>query len=259
MTMSADPEEHTMTLWEHLDELRSRIVRMAIAFAAGGGLAWHFKESVLHWLTVPYVAAWRHVNPDKLPQLVFLSPTSAFTAYVRLSAMVGFVFALPIILYQLWAFIAPGLYSREKKFAIPFVLSSCSLFVLGAWFAWRFVFVAAFRFLLSFAMGKGDILLQPTIALDEYIDFVSHMLLAFGLVSELPILVFFLSIAGIVTHRELIRFFRYFIVVAFAISAVLTPPDPLSQLMLAVPLCGLYGISILIAFVFGRRKPKEAE
>lgn len=267
MTMSADPEDHSMTLWEHLEELRSRIIRMALSFLVGAFIAWHFKEKVLGWLAEPYAVAWRHLHEATAtkealekaanPIINFPTPASAFLAYVRLSAIAGLIFALPLILYQIWAFIAPGLYSREKRFAIPFVVSSCALFAGGAWFGWRFAFPLAFEYLLSFAGQVGEITITPTLMISEYIEFVSHMLLAFGFASELPILIFFLSIAGLVTHKTLIGFFRYFIVVAFVISAILTPPDPLSQLMLAVPLCLLYGLSIGVAFIFGRKKPSD--
>src|SRR5262245_5549984 len=137
MTMSADPEESSMTLWEHLEELRTRIIRMLISFVVGAGLAWHFKEVLLQWLTTPFV----HAGGATLH---FPSPAALFISYVRLAAVAGFVFALPFILYQFWAFIAPGLYSREKRFAIPFVVSSCALFAGGGWFGWRFAFPLAF-------------------------------------------------------------------------------------------------------------------
>src|SRR5262245_29654742 len=190
MTMSADPEEHSMTLWEHLEELRSRIIRMGLSFLVGAFVAWHFKEKVLGWIAQPYVVAWKHLHQatattDALhkasdPVINFPSPAAAFLAYVRLSAIAGLIFALPLILYQIWAFIAPGLYSREKKFAIPFVVSSCSLFAGGAWFGWRFAFPLAFEYLLSFAGKVGELTVTPTVMISEYIDFVSHMLLAFG-------------------------------------------------------------------------------
>lgn len=243
-------EEGTMTLWEHLEELRSRIVRMIISFLVGGVVAWIYRERLLKWLTQPYVEAGGAT-------LHFPSPAALFISYVRLAAIAGLVFALPLILYQVWAFIAPGLYSREKKFAVPFVLSSCGLFVAGGWFGWRFAFPLAFRYLLSFAGHVGGIDVVPTVMVSEYIDFVSHMLLAFGFAAELPVLVFFLAIAGLVDHKSLIKFFRYFVVLAFVISAVLTPPDPLSQLMLALPLCVLYGISIIVAYVFSKRKSDD--
>jgi sec-independent protein translocase protein TatC len=259
MTMSADPEENTMTLWEHLEELRSRIVRMALAFLVGAGLAWHYKDRVLEWLTTPYATAWAQLHPGEKPIIHFSTPAAAFIAYVRLAAMAGLVFALPFMLYQIWAFIAPGLYSKEKRFAVPFVLSSCALFVGGAWFGWRFAFPVAFHYLLGFSGKVGNVTIQATLMVAEYIEFVSHMLLAFGVASELPILVLFLSLAGLVTHRHLLKFFRYFVVLAFVISAVLTPPDPLSQLMLAIPLCVLYAISIGVAYLFSRRRKADPE
>jgi sec-independent protein translocase protein TatC len=250
-------EEHAMTLWEHLDELRGRLVRMILAFIGGGIFSWIYREELLGWLTAPFVQAWPKTGAGAAEQaaLHFPSPASLFLAYVRLAAIGGLVFSLPFILYQLWAFIAPGLYSREKKFAAPFVISSCALFALGGWFGWRFAFPVAFQYLLGFADYKGlnGIKIEPTVMISEYIEFVTHMLLAFGFMSELPVLVFFLSIAGLVNHRQLIKFFRYFIVVAFVVAAVITPPDPMSQLMLAVPLVFLYGVSIGVAYVFGRK------
>ncbi|HET9932447.1 MAG TPA: twin-arginine translocase subunit TatC [Polyangiaceae bacterium] len=248
----SNSEEGTMTIWEHLEELRSRIIRMIIAALAGGAGAWIYREDVLKWLVKPFQEAGGI-------DLNFQSPAAMFISYVRIAAMAGFIFALPIILYQVWAFIAPGLYSREKKFAIPFVLSSCGLFALGGWFGWRFAFPLAFKYLLSFAGTVGGIQIKATVMVSEYLDFVSRMLLAFGFAAELPVLVFFLAIAGLVDHKSLIKFFRYFVVIAFVISAILTPPDPLSQLMLALPLCLLYGISILVAYIFSKRKKDSAD
>lgn len=257
--MSDNPEEHVMTFWEHLEELRARMVRMILAFLAGGALAWYYKARLLSLLTKPYQEAWEAGALPGKAHLGFMAPADAFMAYVKLSALSGAIFALPIVLYQIWAFVAPGLYSREKRFAIPFVISSCGLFAGGAYFGWKFAFPKAFGFLLSY-IGKlpdGGVDIEATVTLKDYIEFVTHMLVAFGVAFELPVLAFFLSIAGIVDYKQLIKFFRYFIVVAFVISAVLTPPDPLSQLLLAIPLCGLYGISILVAYFFGRKPPKE--
>jgi sec-independent protein translocase protein TatC len=243
-----------MTLWEHLDELRSRIIRMILAFVVGAVIAWIFRTELLHWLSKPFIEAWPKALPSETrpAELAFSSPAALFLAYVRLSAMGGLVFSLPIILYQVWAFVAPGLYSREKRFALPFVFSSCVLFAIGGWFGWRFAFPAAFQFLLGLAENP-DVDIRPVLMVGDYIEFVTHMLLAFGFMSELPVLVFFLSIAGLINHTHLIKFFRYFIVVAFVAAAVLTPPDPMSQLLLAIPLIFLYAISILVAWVFGRK------
>ena len=254
------PDKHQMTIWEHLEELRARIVKMMIAFLIGAGLSWWQKELLLDLLTEPFVKGWQagaHVTGK--PELVFLSPAALFLAYVRLSAIAGVVFALPILLYQVWAFVAPGLYSKEKRLAIPFVVSSCGLFAGGGYFGWKVAFPIAFQFFLGMAGKVGKTLeVKPTVTVSDYLDFVTNMLLAFGLMAELPVLVFFLSIAGIVNHKHLIKFFRYFIVIAFVIAAVVTPPDPLSQLLLACPLILLYGVSIGVAYIFAR-KPKAEE
>ncbi len=257
---NSDPppgDEGSMTLWEHLEELRSRIVRMMIAALAGGIGCWIFKERILAWLTLPFYDAWKHAHLKGDPMITSPSPGSLFLGYVHISALAGFLVALPFILYQIWAFIAPGLYSREKKYAIPFVLSSCLLFIGGGYFGWAVAFPAAFTFLLSFNKELlNGLLLQPSIMIGEYLDFCTRLFLAFGTVAELPVLAMFLTVAGLITHRHLIKFFRYFVVVAFIIAAVVTPPDPLSQFLLAVPLIGLYGVSIVIAWAITRSKER---
>jgi sec-independent protein translocase protein TatC len=241
-------EDGTMTLWEHLDELRSRLTKMILFFVIGAALAWFYKEEVLQIVTQPYVVAGGK-------KLHFPAPAARFLMYIRLSALAGLIFALPLILYQIWAFVAPGLYSKEKRFAAPFVLASCGLFAGGSYFCWKVAAPLAFDFLMKIGRDvPGALELEDTIMASDYVEFVSHMFLAFGLAFEMPVLVFFLSVAGLVTHRHMIKFFRYFIVIAFIVAAVLTPPDPLSQLLLAIPLCLLYGISIGVAWVFSRRR-----
>ena len=247
---SEPPEEGSMTLWEHLEELRGRIVRMAIAFAIGAGVCWFYKERILGVITRPFMEAWKLGGHASEATLHYGAPTALFTSYIRLAALSGLIFALPVILWQIWAFIAPGLYSREKKFAIPFVVSSIVLFLAGGYFGWAIAFPAAFDFLMNFTPDKlpGGGKVEATIMIGDYIEFVTRMFIAFGAVAELPILALFLTVAGLITHRHLIKFFRYFIVVAFIISAILTPPDPMSQILMAVPLIGLYGVSILVSW-----------
>src|SRR5688572_5208541 len=259
MSTSAN-EDLQMTFWEHLEELRGRILKALIAFAIGGGVAWFFREQVLIWLTTPFINAWSQSISDQKPALHFASPPALFIAYLRLSVIAGFIFALPVIFYQIWAFVAPGLYQRERRFAIPFVLSSTLLFMGGAYFGWKVAFPVGFQYLLDFSgqlkSGAVELQIEPTVMVGDYIEFISRMLLAFGAVFELPVLVFFLAIAGIVNHRHLINFARYFIVLAFAIAAVITPPDIMSQFLLAIPLCLLYALSIGIAWIFARKKEK---
>ena len=258
----SDTPERTMTFWEHLEELRSRLIKTVLAFTVACIVVWYFRESLLLWVTEPYVAAWREGGLPGEAKLHFAAPAALFIAYLKLALVGGLVLSLPVVLYQIWAFIAPGLYSHEKRYAIPFVLASSGLFATGAYFCFKVVFPNAFRYLLSFggAVHGSSFEVMPTVMIDEYINFSLRMLVAFGVVFELPVLAFFLSIAGIVTYRHLIRFARYFVVIAFIVGAVITPPDPASQIFLAVPLILLYGVSILIAYIFGRRdKPEPVE
>lgn len=260
MTDTIDPapdEEGTMTFWEHLEELRSRMIKMILAFAAGAAVAWVFKTQLLEWVATPFIEGWNKANGKAT--LHFPHPAALFIAYIKLSVLGGFVLSLPILLYQTWAFIAPGLYAREKRFAIPFVVSSCGLFAAGGYFGWRVAFPMAFRYLLGFAElppgGKFEI--EPTVMIGEYIEFLTRMLVAFGAVFEIPVVVFFLSIIGVINHTHLIKFARYFVVIAFVLGAVITPPDPLSQLLLAGPLVVLYTFSIGIAYLFGKKAAKK--
>jgi sec-independent protein translocase protein TatC len=248
-------EDDGMTIWEHLEELRSRMVKMLLAFVVGSIAAWSQKELLLQVLTKPFVDAWNYGSHSSGAALNFPAPTSLFIAYIRLSALAGLVVAMPFLLWQVWAFVAPGLYSKEKRYAAPFVLTSCVLFAVGGYFGWRVASPMAFNFLLNLGPEQvGALEIRPTIMISEYIEFMTHTLLAFGIVTELPILVFFLSVAGLVTPRQLIGFFRYFLVIDFVIAAVITPPDALSQLLLAVPLAVLYLFSIGIAWIFGKKR-----
>jgi sec-independent protein translocase protein TatC len=242
-----------MTLFDHLEELRSRLIKMIVAFVLGFGGAWWRKEDVLELLVQPLLKVWPEAT------LHFDAPAALFVAYARLAALAGAILALPILLWQVWAFVAPGLLSREKRYAVPFVLSSCSLFVGGAYFGFTLAIPLAFKFLIGLAdpLGKHGIALRPTIMIGEYINFVVRMLVAFGLCAELPILVFFLAITGLVTHVHLLKFFRYFLVLDVVVAAVVTPPDVMSQLLLAVPLALLYLVSIGVAWAFSRPRVIE--
>jgi len=255
-----EPVEGSMSFWEHLQELRVRLIRMVLAFLVGAAVAWFFKEELLVLLTKPYVQGWS--STKNAPSLHFSDPAGLFVSYVKISMLGGFVLSLPIQLYQIWSFVAPGLYVREKWVALPFVFLSCLLFCVGAYFGWRVVFPLAFEYLLRYAEIPLDSALEvrPTVMIESYLTFVMRALLAFGAVFEIPVVVFFLSLLGVIDHTHLIKFFRYFIVIAFILSAVITPPDPLSQILLAGPLIGLYSFSILIAWFMTKiRRKKEVE
>ncbi len=251
-------EEGHMTFWEHLQELRIRLIRMVLAFLAGAAVAWYFKETLLVVLTRPYIEGW----PDQAtrPSLHFSDPAGLFVSYVKISILGGLILSLPIQLYQIWAFVAPGLYAKEKWIAGPFVILSTGLFCVGSYFGWRVVFPIAFQYLLSYAEIplESTLQVQPTVMIESYLSFVTRALLAFGAVFEIPVVVFFLSFAGVINHTHLIKFARYFIVIAFILAAVITPPDPLSQILLAAPLILLYTLSIGIAWLVHKRPGRKA-
>jgi sec-independent protein translocase protein TatC len=256
MTRAA-PQAGRMTLWEHLDELRARIVKALIAYAVGSAVAWYQRDRILAWLWKPFARSWgaQHIEGD--PALNFAAPSDTFKAYFKLSLTAGLLIAAPMMFYQLWGFVAPGLYKKEKRYVIPFVLCSSVLFVGGALFGWQIGFPLTFEYFLGLAASSqtAGVSVRPVMMMGPYIDFVSQMLVAFGLVFELPVLILFLSIAGVVNYKQLIRFGRWFILIAFTIGAVLTPPELTSQLAMSIPLCILYFLSIGLAYLFGKRPP----
>src|SRR6266542_1970125 len=254
------PEEgKKMTIWEHLDELRSRLIRAIIAFIVGASVAWAYRDPILAWLWKPFADSWRAQNIPGDPTLNFAAPSDAFKAYLKLSLIAGLLFAAPVIFYQLWAFIAPGLYKKEKKIVLPFVFFSTVLFVGGGLFGWRIAFPVTFNYFLELTgeAPQAGVIIRPVVMMGEYLDFVSQMLLAFGIVFELPLFILFLSIAGIVNYLQLLRFGRWFVLVAFTIGAIITPPDTTSQIVMSVPLILLYFVSIGLAYLFGKRPSKE--
>lgn len=250
-----------MTFWEHLEELRKRLVYAMGALICGCAVAWGFKERIFEIVTKPFVAAWQAQHIAGAPMLHFASPAAAFTGYVKLAVIGGAALSSPVVFYELWAFIAPGLYAREKRYVVPFVFLSSLLFAGGIYFGFRMAFPVAFQSLLGFAGKVGDapISITPTVMMGEYIDFVTWLSLGYGLVSEIPLVITFLAMAGVVNYKQLIRVARWAVLVAFVAAAVITPPDVMSMMILAVPMCGLYLVSIPLAFVFGKREKSEGD
>lgn len=257
--MSAPGTDKAMTFWEHLDELRSRLRGALVAYVIGFGVAWYFREWILGVLVMPFQQAWVEQKLPGTPQLHFAAPGDAFMAYIRQSLIAGLVIAAPVVFWQLWAFIAPGLYAKEKKSAIAFVVASTGLFVGGGAFGWRAAFPVAFNYFLSLSGNLGDrgIAITPTVMMIDYLNFVGRLLLAFGVIFELPLVLLFLSIAGIVNYVQLWRFGRWFVLLAFSVGALLTPPDVSSQVLMSVPMCVLYLLSIGLAYVFGKKPTPE--
>jgi sec-independent protein translocase protein TatC len=251
--------EVKMTIWEHLDELRKRIIRAAIGMLVTTVVAWNFHVKILAWLLKPYERAWAARGLPGAPDLQTLAPSDTFVGYLQLSLVGGFVAAAPIIFYQLWMFVSPGLYSKEKRLIVPFVLFSTTLFLSGVAFAYYLAFPVYFNYMLSLlgqVSEQGTMLSQrPT--LEAYIDCATRMLLGFGGVFELPLFISFLAIAGIVTPMQLLKFGRWAILGSFIVGAVVTPgPEISSQILVSSALIVLYFLSIGVAFIVGKKKPE---
>jgi sec-independent protein translocase protein TatC len=233
-----------MSFLEHLGELRTRIVRSLIALLIGLAIALPFSQRMIDYLARPVQQAGHN--------LVFVALTEAFWVQMKVAMIVGLFLAAPGILWQVWAFVAPGLHEHEKKYAAPFVIVGSVMFVLGGVFSLKVVTPFATQFLLSYARPG----LQPMISIGSYIDFLLKFTLAFGLVFELPLIITLLSRLGVVTPKMLARNRKYAILGAFIAGAVLTPtPDWFNQTLMAGPLILLYEVGIVCARVFGRAQP----
>jgi sec-independent protein translocase protein TatC len=243
--------DEALPLTEHLAELRGRIVKVLAGWAVGFGLAWGFKEQIFGYLLAPAVAA---LSPEQ-GKLQAIAPTEIFFTYVKCALLAGFVMSLPIWFWQIWSFVAPGLYPSEKKTVVPFVLSSTLLFAGGAVFGYSIVFPMMFGFLTGF---DSDFVISAW-TMREVFALTSRMFLVFGIAFELPLFVFFLSLAGIVSSGQLLRATPYAVLGVFVAGAVLTPPDPVSQVFLAVPLLLLYLLGVGVAWIFDTRRKASKE
>lgn len=234
-----------MTFLEHLEDLRKRIFHSVIAVVVAVIPAWIFSKQLFEILSQPVT---RFLPEGE--KLAFTTLTAPFMLYIKVSFLAAIFFTSPFIFLQLWYFIAPGLYQKEKKYVVPFVLFTSLFFILGAIFGYFVVFPWACRFFLT--MGKD---FQPVITVDTYFSLALRVLLGIALVFELPTLVFFLSRMGLITPRWMVKNFKYAVLLAFTIAAIITPtPDMITQSIVAVPMLVLYGLSILIAIVFGKKK-----
>lgn len=249
-----------MTLVEHLTELRSRVTKALIALVVGGALGFALYNPVLDRLVEPYCdqkqeQAERRVETGEPPgidagcQLVVTDPLESFSIRLKVSAYLGLLFASPVVLWQLWRFITPGLYDNEKRYAVPFVLASVLLFVAGAALA-LWTFPKTLEFLAAFGGDNLTTLYTP----GKYLGLLIFMMLAFGIGFEFPVVLTFLQLARVLHWRQLVGFARYALVLIFVVNSVITPSgDPVTLLAMSVPMCVFYGISILIGrFVFKR-------
>jgi sec-independent protein translocase protein TatC len=250
---ASKPKAFWKRVGERFSEARAGLGRVGFAFVIGVALAWYQKANLLQLLLEPFAATWPNGDVQE-PVLHFSSPPQLFVVYVRLAVVCGLLAALPVALRELWVFMARGVHAPAKRLAGSFVASSCALFVLGAWYCWQSFFPRSFQYLVSFAiMPSGiELVVSPALMVGHYVEFATRALLVLGLAAEIPVFVSFLSFAGIVTARDLARFFRYFALLAVVIAALVTPPDLLSHLIVALFLCSVYGVSIGLASLMVR-------
>jgi len=239
-------DEKKLPLTTHLQELRRRLVLSFIAVGAGFALCYAFSESIFDILSAPLL--------KMMPtggSLIFTSVAEAFFTYMKVAFISGLILASPFVLYQIWAFVAPGLYRHEKKYVIPFVLAGSFFFAIGILFAYYVALPVGFKFLLGFATD----FIKPLPSMKEYLSFSIKFLLAFGLVFEFPVVLVLLVRIGVVDAKTLAKQRKYAILLIFIFAAILTPPDIISQLIVALPMIGLYELSILLSKLFGKKSP----
>jgi len=243
-------EDHKMSLTEHLVELRIRLTRSLIALGIGFAGCYYFKDRIFDIVTRPLT----QVLPEN-SYLIYIGLTEAFFTYMKVAFFASLIITSPFILYQIWKFIAPGLLPTERKYVVPFVISSSLLFIAGVLFGYFIVLPPAFKFFVSF----NNQYLQAMLSFKDYLSLFVTFLLGFGLSFELPIFIFFLTKLGIVNAKMLSKQRRYAILLIFIVAAVLTPsPDALSQILMAIPLMFLYEISIFVS-KFAEKKKENAE
>jgi sec-independent protein translocase protein TatC len=232
-----------MSFLDHLEELRRRIIYSIVAVAVGFFACWGYAEKIVGWMQKPIMEA---LQRNGMPQtLVYLNPTDPFNLYLKVAALAGLFVSCPIVLYQVWMFISPGLYRNEKRYVTPFMFSTVGLFLAGGAFGYKLVYPAALEFLIGY--GKQ---FQPMITIHEYTDLFLTVILGLGVVFELPILVFFLALMGVVSAGWMWRNVRYSILVIFIIAAIITPTtDILNMCIFAAPMIALYLGSIGIAYL----------
>ncbi|MGH9459004.1 MAG: twin-arginine translocase subunit TatC [Thermoanaerobaculia bacterium] len=234
-----------MTFLEHLEELRRRILYSLFALIGGFFLCWSFAPQIFQQIQAPIIEL---LPPDE--KLAFTRLAAPFFLYMKVAFFAGIFAAAPVILWQVWRFISPGLYRRERHYAAPFIVVSTLFFLAGGYFGYRVVFPLAVGFFLE--IGKD---FQQVVTIDDYFAFASRLILGMGLVFEMPILIFFLARLGIVTPRFLLQKFKYAVLIIFIIAAIITPtPDMVTQSALAIPMILLYLLGIGIAAVFGKKE-----
>jgi sec-independent protein translocase protein TatC len=243
-------EDDKLPFTAHLEELRNRLVVCFVAVAVAFAAAYFFKERLFQILVSPLIQVMGSGET-----LVYTGLPEAFFTFLKVAFLASLLVASPVILYEFWMFVAPGLYDKEKRLLIPIIFLSSLFFIGGALFGYFVVFPFAFKFFLGFATD----IIRPMPSMKEYLSFASKMLLAFGLVFELPLVLTFLAKLGIVSVDFLKKNRKYALLLAFIVGAILTPPDVISQILMALPLLVLYEISIIGARIFGKKSTAQVD
>ena len=249
-TSDAEPlAEKVMTFRDHIMELRRRLVRVTLLLVVGFFALWEFRVPLFEFLSEPIAAA---LGDNGIYELQALSLTESIVVYLKTVFMADLILLSPYIFWELWAFISPGLYAREKRFILPLTAFSVAFFLLGSAFAYTVLLPFLTDWLVNLAMESGNI--DVMVTLSNTYSFAFTFLMMFGLVFELPLVLFFLALWGSVSGKSLLKFWRYFVVISFIVSGILTPPDPLSQIFMAVPLNVLYGFGVIVAYTVSRAR-----
>ncbi|HCH66475.1 MAG: twin-arginine translocase subunit TatC [Deltaproteobacteria bacterium] len=239
-----DPvEAYQMPLLEHLRELRTRLVISLVATAVGVAACFSYTDIIWNFLVAPMNEA---LVASEKGKMVIIAPLEGFLTYLKVSLVAGLGIASPVISYQIWRFVAPALYPKEKRLVVPLMIASTLLFFLGAAFCYTVIFQFAFPFFIE--ITADDV--QANLSIAAYLGLVTRLLVAFGVCFQLPVIVFFLARIGLIDARDMVVFFRYGVVGIFVLSALLTPPDVLSQMLMAAPMIVLYIIGIAVAWLF---------
>jgi len=253
--MIGDIDDSKAPLLDHLIELRGRLIKCVWALFLTGAVCFYFSDKLFAFLVHPLKEAFG----DGGGRLVYTKLYEAFFVQVKVAIFGAFCLSFPIIANQLWAFVAPGLYAKEKRALLPFIIMTPVLFLMGASLAYYVVMPTAFHFFLQFQGDSGGLQVEALPSTDAYLTLVMQFILAFGISFLMPVLLMLLNRAGFVTRAQLMGVRRYMIVAAFILAAVLTPPDVVSQLMLAIPLILLYEITIVAIWFTDRRQARTAE
>ncbi|MGE5085621.1 MAG: twin-arginine translocase subunit TatC [Bacillota bacterium] len=247
MSTSEELDQKSQSLYEHLAELRFRLVRCAYILIVATGACYGFSEKIFNFIRAPIA--------PYLPNggLIYTGPLDKFLAHIKISFVCGVLISCPLWLYQVWKFVAPGLYSKEKKYSMGFIVSGSLLFILGAAFSYYVVLPMAFHFLMTFG-GDVD---KPMISIDQYLGFFTQMCLMFGVAFELPLIISILGMLGLVS-QQFLREKRRYAVMGLAIAcAIITPPDLMSMIMMLIPMLALYEIGVIVVGIFEKKRQEE--